>query len=86
MSTDTTLGQPDSPPYGPVIAAGLATKLGLLGTALLGIVTAITPLLEGNNQDQTELFAILTTVVAVVTIIGRMLQSAAALLGTGAPR
>jgi CDP-diglyceride synthetase len=70
----------------PQVSKGLATWLGVAGTALCAVVTALTPILEGNQQANTELFAKLTALFGAVTILGRMLQSAAALLGTGKER
>ena len=72
---------PDSPPAAPVIPQGLATKLGQAGTLILGLASTLTAILPGDHSGQTKLFATLATVVAVATILGRMLQAAAALVG-----
>jgi hypothetical protein len=76
------LNPPDSPPRAPVIPEGLGTKLGKYGTLLLLVAGAVTQFTDGGLDPGTKLFAILGTVVAVATILGRMLQSAAALWGS----
>lgn len=75
MTPDT----PSSPPAPPVIPVGLATRLGLVGTALLGLAAALAPLLDGVGAGTSRHFATLSAVLAGLTILGRMLQSAAAL-------
>lgn len=72
---------PESPPQPPVIPVGLATKLGLAGTILLGLAAALAPLLEGAGAGTSRHFATLSAILASITVIGRMLQSAAALAG-----
>jgi hypothetical protein len=73
---------PDSPPVGPIIPEGLATKMGKWGTALLALIALLQPLIVENAARETgnvKFFATLATVVGGLTIVGRMLQSAAAL-------
>lgn len=79
----SAVNPPDSPPAGPVIPAGLGTKLGVLGTGILGIVAALGPLLDGFGSNDSRVFATLAAGLAAVTVFGRMLQSAAALLNSG---
>lgn len=69
----------------PEIPEGFATQLGKAGTALLAIVAVITPFLEGNDLGDAKFFAALSTGVAIVTIFGRMLQSAALLRDAPSP-
>jgi hypothetical protein len=77
----SAINPPDSPPASPVISEGLATKMGKWGTLLLAIVTVATPLLPDVSGGDTRFFAALTAAVGIATILGRMLQSAAALFG-----
>lgn len=79
--TDT----PTSPPAFPVIPAGLGTKIGLAGTALLGIVAALAPLLPDTGAGTSTTLATLATILASVTVLGRMLQAAAVYIGGGTP-
>lgn len=76
------LNTPTSPPVGPVVPVGLATKLGLYGTVILGLVAALVPLLPSADATESKFFAALSAGVAGLTIIGRMLQSAAAFMGS----
>lgn len=69
----------------PEISKGLATKVGLIGTALLAIVAAVQPFLEGDHSNDAEFWAALATATAVATILGRMLQGAAALRDAPSP-
>lgn len=65
----------------PEIPHGFATQLGKAGTLVLTLATLLTTVLEGNHQGETKYLATLATIVGVATIVGRMLQSAAALYG-----
>lgn len=76
MSDTTT---PESPPAAPVVPVGLATNLGIAGTVVLALATALAGVLPGDARAGH--YATLAVVVAVATIIGRMLQAAAAMLG-----
>ncbi len=77
---DSTQATQSSGPYIPV---GLGTKVGLLGTAILGVVAALGPLLDGFGSSDSKAFATLAAGVGAVTVFGRMLQSVAALLSSG---
>jgi hypothetical protein len=62
------------------ITNGIATKLGLAGTAILSLVALIQPLLDLTGRqaaDGSSHYATLAAIVGAVTIIGRMLQAAA---------
>src|SRR4051812_42427742 len=62
------------------IPSGIGTKLGLVGSCALAVATVLTTVLQGNHTDDTTLFAVLGTVVAVITVAGRMAQAVAAIL------
>jgi hypothetical protein len=81
----SAVNPPDSPPAAPVISEGLATKMGKWGTALLAVVAAFGPLLDGFGTQDSKWFATLAAAVGIATIIGRMLQSAAALRDAPSP-
>lgn len=67
------------------IPKGFATKLGTIGAAILAVVAAVTPFLDGDHTGDTRFFAALATVLAGLTVLGRMLQAAAALRDTPSP-
>lgn len=81
----SAVNPPDSPPNAPVITEGFATKLGKAGTMLLAIVAAVQPFLEGDHTGDMRFFSVLATAVGIGTILGRMLQSAAALRDAPSP-
>ena len=76
---DTT-NTPESPPAAPVVPVGLGTKLGVAGTVLLGLVAVAGPVIDGFGADESAIFGGLATLLVAVTILGRMLQAAAAML------
>lgn len=61
----------------PEIPKGFATKLGVVGAAILAVVAAITPFIDGATNSDTRFFAALSSLLAVATVLGRMLQAAA---------
>jgi hypothetical protein len=83
---DTPLNPPDSPPVGPVIPEGLATKLGKWGTAASILLALLVEVLEINLSEDTEKLALGGLALALTTIAGRMAQSAAALRDAPSPR
>ena len=64
----------------PGIPAGLATKLGIAGSALLAAAAALTPLLPDTGAGTSKVLIACSTVLATATVIGRMLQAAALML------
>ena len=52
MSSDLT-PIPESPPAAPLVPVGLGTKLGVLGTAVLGVVAVLGAVLEGDHAPET---------------------------------
>jgi hypothetical protein len=76
-----TIQEPPTPPAPPPVPVGIATYLGLAGTILLALATTVTTALEGADVKETKWFLTASAVLATVTIIGRMLQSAATLFG-----
>lgn len=82
----TPLNPPDSPPAGPVITEGLATKGMKLIVPLLAIVAGISAVLEGDHSDVT-ITALAGAIATFISIaFGRQLQSAAALRDAPSPR
>lgn len=67
----------------PKVEVGLATYLGLASTVAGALATFITTILDGYHGQETKWFLTATVVVASVTKLGRMLQAAASVLGTG---
>lgn len=74
---------PESPPAGPVIPVGIATKLGVVGSGILYLLSVLVPLLPDTGTGTGQHVSTLATVVLVATIAGRMLQSASSLFGGG---
>jgi len=69
----------------PAIPAGLATKLGNAGSALLAASAALVPFLPDTGAGTSKVLIACSTVLATATVLGRMLQAAALLLnGPGA--
>lgn len=70
----------------PEIPKGFATKLGVVGAAILAIVAAITPFIDGATNGDTRFFAALSSLLATATVIGRMLQGAASFRDAPSPQ
>lgn len=66
----------------PEVSQGLATKLGKFGALALACATVLTTVLPGDHSGDTHTFAWVGGVILAATIIGRMLQAAAAIFGT----
>jgi hypothetical protein len=64
------------------VPVGLATKLGLLGTALLSLAAILTPLLPDTGANTSKVMAACATALAGMVVIGRSLQAAAQMLAT----
>ena len=67
------------------VPSGLATKFGLAGTAILAFVAAFGSVLDGFGAEKSEDFATMATAVGIATILGRMLQAAAAMRDAPSP-
>jgi len=75
---DHLIDTPDSPPAGPVIPRGYATKLGEL-TAAIALIAASAAAIFDIDVDVAELVPIIGAFVTIITVIaGRMAQAAAA--------
>ena len=68
---------PASPPAAPVIPAGLATRLGAIGTLTLGVVALVTAVINGDHTSETVTALAGAVATLVATIYGRMQQAAA---------
>lgn len=74
---NTTLGQPDSPPVGPVIPEGLATKIGKYLMTALAVLAALAEAgVEFDPDTQKAIGAIVLVAGAVMG--GRYWQAARA--------
>lgn len=62
------------------IPIGVGTLLGIIGTIMLTVATTLTTMLPGDQSQNTKLFAIIGTVITVVTILGRVAQAVAAII------
>jgi hypothetical protein len=66
----------------PEVPKGLATKVGLAGSVLLAVASALTPFLPDTGAGTSKVLIACSTALAAATVLGRMLQSAALLFGS----
>jgi hypothetical protein len=64
------------------IPVGLATKLGIVVSAVFGFVAALTAVLDGDHSQETILTMILAAATVIAVIGGRMGQAALDRLGS----
>jgi hypothetical protein len=62
------------------IPSGIGTKLGIAGSALLAVAAALVPFLPDTGAGTSKVLVACSTVLASVTVLGRMLQAAALFL------
>jgi hypothetical protein len=78
---DPVTSTPESPPVGPVVPVGLATRLGQIVSAIFGLIALVTAVLNGDHSQETITSLVLMTVTVVTLMGGRYLQAAMAYLG-----
>ena len=74
----TPIKRDDDRVLGVNVPSGMATKMGQAGTAILALVAAFGSVLDGFGAETSKDFAVMATAVGIATILGRMLQAAAA--------
>lgn len=66
---------PEAPPATPVIPVGLGTKLGALGTSVLGLAALVSAFLGGDHSAETVGALVSASIVLIATIAGRFAQA-----------
>jgi hypothetical protein len=79
------LNPPDSPPVGPVIPEGLATKVGKYGSVAAFVVAVVVGVFDVQLEAETKEFIIYGVGLLLTTMLGRYAQSAALYRDTPAP-
>lgn len=75
---DPILNTPESPPAGPVIPVGLATRLMQIVGAGFAVIAGVTAVLDGDHSQTTVVALILSGVSFFVLAGGRYAQAALA--------